>query len=71
MNIKFSTQILISITGFNIKNNKKCFLSRKSAYWDDLGSMMLSNDAGNSALHEWNKLHFKISIKIQKCYFKL
>ncbi len=33
-------------------DNKKCLLSSKSAYW--------SNDAGNSALHHRNKLHFNI-----------
>ncbi len=57
-----STKILSSTTVFNIDDNK-CFLSRKSAYYNDFWRSRdtedWSNDAENSALHHSNKLYLE------------
>jgi len=48
-----------STTVFNIDNNKKCFT--KSLYYKgSCDTEDWSNDAESSALHHWNKLHFKM-----------
>ncbi len=56
-------QIWSSSTVFNIDNNQKCFLNRKSAYYNDFwrscDTEVWSNDDENTALHQINKLHFK------------
>jgi len=51
----FYTKILKSTTVFKIENNKKCFLSCKSAYYNDFSegscdTEVWSNDAEKSAL---------------------
>ncbi len=56
-----SAKIRSSITVFNIKNKKKCFLSSKILFLKDhVDSEDWSSDADNSALHHMNKLHFNI-----------
>jgi len=38
--VTVSTKILTSTTVFNLDNNKKCFLSMKSACWNDFCGIM-------------------------------
>ncbi len=52
-------------TVFNINNNhQKCILSSISIYYNDSDGSRdtedQTNDAGNPALHQLNKWHFKI-----------
>ncbi len=58
--ITLSTKILSSRTLFNIDKNKKCFLSSKSAYYNDFWRIMWYwrlDNAENSALHHRNGLN--------------
>ncbi len=59
--------MLSSKTYFNIDNNKKCFLSGKSAcyndFWRSCDAEVWSNDDENSALHHSNRLDIKVYIK--------
>ncbi len=70
-----SAKVISSTTVFNIDDNQKCFLSSKSAYlnnfWRSCDTEDWSNDAGNTALHHRNTLHFKMYNPIENCYFKL
>ncbi len=54
IHITISTKILCSTTVFNIDNNQKCVLSRKSAYyydfWRSCDTEDWSNDAENTDL---------------------
>ncbi len=73
VNLKPKTKMVIVVllnifveTFSDIDNNKKCFLSSRSAYENDFWRIMScdtedwSNDAENSALHYKKKLHYKM-----------
>ncbi len=71
--IMFFTKILSSTTVFNVDNNKKCFLSSKSAYYNDFCRNMWhwSNGCWNfSCINPGINYIFKY-IKIENSYFKL
>ncbi len=65
-NVTISRKILSSTAVFNIDNNKKCFLSSKSAYLNDFWRIMWHwrLDAENTAFQHWNKLYFYIKKNI-------
>ncbi len=69
-----STKILGGTTVFNIDNNQKCFLSSKSAYYNDFWRSCdtedWSNDAENTALI--TEINYSLSdIHIENSHFKL
>ncbi len=74
LNVSVLTKLYISTTVFNIDNNQKYFLSRKSVYyydfWRSCDTEDWSNDAENTALiPEINVI--LTYIHIEKRYFKL
>ncbi len=72
LNTNVSQTILSSTTVLNIDNNKKCFLSSRSAYYvfseESCDTEDWSNDAENSAWNHRNKLHFKIFSNSKKFF---